>query len=250
MKFSVMTLFPEMIESVMGTSILGRAIQKGSVELSTYQIRDFASGKYKKVDDSLCGGGKGMLMLPEPLWQCLQKVEEDLGPLSQVKKIYLSPKGKVFNQSMAQSLAKEKNIVLLCGHYEGVDQRFLDLGKFEEVSIGDFVLTGGELPALVLMDAIARMLPEVLSEEATLLESHMNQLLEAKQFTKPAEWRGQKVPEVLLSGHHAEIEKYRRLSALAETKLKRPDLFSQVVLSAKEELALEAFIQEEQGESC
>lgn len=242
MKFSVMTLFPEMIETVMGTSILGRATQKGAFKVQTYQIRDFAEGKYKKVDDSLCGGGKGMLMLPEPLWQCFQKVSEDIGSSQKVRKIYLSPKGKVFHQEMAKSLAKEEHIVLLCGHYEGVDQRFLELAEFEEVSMGDFVLTGGELPALVLMDAVARMLPEVLSEEATRLESHMSLCLEAKQYTKPADWRGKKVPEVLLSGHHANIERYRYLSSLAETKLKRPDLFEKIELSAKDKKLLEEFI--------
>lgn len=244
MKISVLTLFPEMILQTASQSILGRAIAEEHIVLDTYQIRDFAVGKYKKVDDTLCGGGKGMLMMCEPIWQCLKHVQEKNAE-SPCRKIYLSPKGKVLTQDLVKSLAKEEHVLLLCGHYEGVDQRLIEAGEFEEISIGDFVLTGGELPALVLIDALARMLPEVLSEEATSEESHTRGLLEAKQYTKPAVWEGRKVPEVLLSGHHKKIEEYKFYSALSETFDKRRDLFEKFTLSSKEKEKWGKFYTEE-----
>ena len=218
-----MTLFPEMCEAFLSESIIGRARKKGIIEIKCHQIRDFAYDKHKRVDDTPYGGGKGMLMLAEPIYQCFENIcnEREKKPML----IYMSPKGQVLNQNIVKNLKDFDNIAILCGHYEGVDQRVLDELVDMQISIGDYVLTGGEMPALVLADAVARLVPGVLSENVCFEEeSHYDGLLEHPQYTKPYEWRGKKVPDVLLSGHHANIEKWKHEQALIETKKYRPDL--------------------------
>ena len=223
MRIDILTLFPEMCDTVLGESILGRAQKSGKVEFVTHQIRDYTLDKHGRVDDAPYGGGMGMIMQPQPIFDCFQAVCEELG--KRPKLIYLSPQGKTLTQAKVRELAELDNLVLLCGHYEGVDERVLEELVDEEVSIGDYVLTGGELPALVLCDAVARMLPGVLSDEACFTEeSHYSGLLEYAQYTRPPEWHGKTVPEVLLSGHHANIEAYRKEDALRRTKEKRPEL--------------------------
>lgn len=231
MLFSVLTLFPELIEQVIQTSITGRALDAGLFHIQAINIRDFAINDYGKVDDSLCGGGVGMLMMCQPVYEAREyalKEAEKLNPAIRKKPrtLYLSPKGRVFNQEMVDELKEEEHLIFLCGHYEGIDQRVLDEIEAEEVSIGDFVLTGGELAASVMMDAIVRQLPGVLpSEDAFAQESHYGGRLECRQYTKPQVWRNRPVPEVLLGGHHKKIEEWRELDGLRETLLKRPDLF-------------------------
>ena len=218
-----MTLFPEMCEAFLSESIIGRARKKGIIEIKCHQIRDFAYDRHKRVDDTPYGGGKGMLMLAEPIYKCFENIcnEREKKPML----IYMSPKGQVLNQNIAKNLKDFDNIAILCGHYEGVDQRVLDELVDMQISIGDYVLTGGEMPAMVLADAVARLVPGVLSENVCFEEeSHYDGLLEHPQYTKPYEWRGKKVPDVLLSGHHANIEKWKHEQALIETKKYRPDL--------------------------
>ncbi len=237
MLISVLTLFPELIRQVTGSSITGRAMQSGLYELETVQIRDYAVNHYGKVDDYCFGGGTGMLMMAEPVWQAWQKACRP--ELTRRRTIYLSPKGQVFNQAKAAELAGLDQLILLCGHYEGIDQRVLDEVVDEELSIGDYVLTGGELAACVVIDALLRLIPGVLpNEEAFSRESHMDGLLEYPQYTRPAEWHGQRVPDVLLSGHQANIDRWQRLQSLRETLQRRPDLFDRQKLSAEEWLNL------------
>mgnify|MGYP004619094051 FL=1 len=227
MIIDIMTLFPEMCEAFLSESIIGRARKKGIIEIKCHQIRDFAYDKHKRVDDTPYGGGKGMLMLAEPIYKCFENIcnEREKKPLL----IYMSPKGQVLNQNIAKNLKDFDNIAILCGHYEGVDQRVLDELVDMQISIGDYVLTGGEMPALVLADAVARLVPGVLSENVCFEEeSHYDGLLEHPQYTKPYEWRGKKVPDVLLSGHHANIEKWKHEQALIETKKYRPDLLEKL----------------------
>lgn len=222
-----MTLFPEMCEAFLSESIIGRARKKGIIEIKCHQIRDFAYDKHKRVDDTPYGGGKGMLMLAEPIYKCFENIcnEREKKPML----IYMSPKGQVLNQNIAKNLKDFDNIAILCGHYEGVDQRVLDELVDMQISIGDYVLTGGEMPALVLADAVARLVPGVLSENVCFEEeSHYDGLLEHPQYTKPYEWRGKKVPDVLLSGHHANIEKWKHEQALIETKKYRSDLLEKL----------------------
>ena len=239
MKISIMTLFPEMCERVLSESIIGRARKANKVEISCVNIRDFAGNKHNKVDDSPYGGGMGMVMSAAPIYNCFSslynaKTEE------KPHLIYLSPKGKTFTQQRAIELSKLNNIVLLCGHYEGVDQRVIDEIVDEEISVGDYVLTGGELPALIVADAVCRMLPGVLSDEVCFTEeSHFEGLLEYPQYTKPDTWQNRKVPEVLLSGHHANISKWRREMAIAETFKRRPEMLENAKLSKKEQKFLE-----------
>lgn len=222
-----MTLFPEMCEAFLSESIIGRARKKGVIEIKCHQIRDFAYDKHKRVDDTPYGGGKGMLMLAEPIYKCFENICNERGTRPML--IYMSPKGQVLNQNISKSLKNFENIAILCGHYEGVDQRVLDELVDMQISIGDYVLTGGELPALVLADTVARLVPGVLSENVCFEEeSHYNGLLEHPQYTKPYEWRGKKVPDVLLSGHHANIEKWKHEQALIETKKYRPDLLERL----------------------
>lgn len=233
MNFHVLTLFPEMIEQGMHTSIIGRAIAGGYLSIDAINIRDYAFNKHQKVDDYPYGGGAGMLMQAEPVYLAYESVQKKLGYRPRV--VYLTPQGEVFHQSMAKELAKEKDLVFLCGHYEGIDERVLDEIVTDYVSIGDYVLTGGELPAMVMMDSISRMVPAVLSnQESGETESFAENLLEYPQYSRPEEWHGQKVPPVLLSGHHANIEAWRREQSILRTAKRRPDLLKKADLTNKE----------------
>ena len=233
MNFHVLTLFPEMIEQGMHTSIIGRAIAGGYLSIDAINIRDYAFNKHQKVDDYPYGGGAGMLMQAEPVYLAYESVQKKLGYRPRV--VYLTPHGEVFHQTMAKELAKEKDLVFLCGHYEGIDERVLDEIVTDYVSIGDYVLTGGELPAMVMMDSISRMVPGVLSnQESGETESFAENLLEYPQYSRPEEWHGQKVPPVLLSGHHANIEAWRREQSILRTAKRRPDLLKKADLTNKE----------------
>ena len=233
MNFHVLTLFPEMIEQGMHTSIIGRAIAGGYLSIDAINIRDYAFNKHQKVDDYPYGGGAGMLMQAEPVYLAYESVQKKLGYRPRV--VYLTPQGEVFHQTMAKELAKEKDLVFLCGHYEGIDERVLDEIVTDYVSFGDYVLTGGELPAMVMMDSISRMVPGVLSnQESGETESFAGNLLEYPQYSRPEEWHGQKVPPVLLSGHHANIEAWRREQSVLRTAKRRPDLLKKADLTNKE----------------
>ena len=221
MRFDVLTLFPEMFAPV-EQSIIGRAEKNNLIELNLINFREFSKDKQKHVDDCPYGGGAGMVIKPDVIYDAYRSIVDKLD--YKPKLIYLTPQGKVFNQKMARELANEKHLILLCGHYEGIDQRVLDKVVDEEISIGDYVLTGGELPAMVLIDAISRNIDGVLKDESLVDESFNNDLLEYPQYTRPEVFMGEKVPEVLLSGHHANIEKWRREKSLEITKKKRPDL--------------------------
>jgi tRNA (guanine37-N1)-methyltransferase len=223
LRFDVAALFPEIIDGALRESIIGRGIKSGAIELFTHQIRDYARNKHRRVDDSPYGGGMGMVMQCEPIYRCFIETTETLSYTP--RKIYMSPQGKPLTQSLAKEFASEDGLFILCGHYEGIDQRVLDKIGFEEVSIGDYVLTGGELPAAVLIDTVARLVPGVLPEsEAFEIESFYDGLLEFPQYTKPEIWEDIRVPEVLLSGHHKNIEAWRREMAMEITKRKRPDI--------------------------
>ncbi|MBR3888738.1 MAG: tRNA (guanosine(37)-N1)-methyltransferase TrmD [Clostridia bacterium] len=224
MRFDVLTLFPEMFAPVK-ESILGRALDNNLIELNLINFREFSTDKSKHVDDTPYGGGAGMVIKPEPVYDAYKSIIEGLE--SKPKVIYLSPKGKVFNQQIARELAKEEHLILLCGHYEGIDQRVIDEIVDEEISIGDYVLTGGELPAMVLIDAISRNVEGVIKEESVEDESFSEGLLEYPQYTRPEVFMGRRVPEVLLSGHHANIANWRREQSLEITKKKRPDLIKE-----------------------
>ena len=233
MNFHVLTLFPEMIQQGMNTSIIGRAITGGYLSVEAINIRDYAFNKHQKVDDYPYGGGAGMLMQAEPVYLAYQSIEEKIGYRPRV--VYLTPQGSVFNQTMAKDFAKEKDLVFLCGHYEGIDERVLEEVVTDLVSIGDYVLTGGELPAMVMMDSISRMVPGVLSnQESGETESFAGNLLEYPQYSRPEEWHGKKVPPVLLSGHHANIEAWRREQSILRTAKNRPDLRKKADLTNKE----------------
>ena len=233
MNFHVLTLFPEMIQQGMNTSIIGRAITGGYLSVEAINIRDYAFNKHQKVDDYPYGGGAGMLMQAEPVYLAYQSIEEKIGYRPRV--VYLTPQGSVFNQTMAKDFAKEKDLVFLCGHYEGIDERVLEEVVTDLVSIGDYVLTGGELPAMVMMDSISRMVPGVLSnQESGETESFAGNLLEYPQYSRPEEWHGKKVPPVLLSGHHANIEALRREQSILRTAKNRPDLLKKADLTNKE----------------
>lgn len=218
MKFSVLTLFPEMFDT-MKQSIIGRAMEKDLITIETINIRDFSKDKHKKVDDTPYGGGAGMVMKPDVVYDAYQSIED-----KQAKVIYLSPQGKKLNQKKVEEFSKLEHIILLCGHYEGIDQRVIDEIVDEEISIGDYVLTGGELPAMVLMDSVSRYIEGVVNEESIKEESFSNGLLEYPQYTRPEEFMGRKVPEVLISGHHENIRKWREEQSLQITKQKRPDI--------------------------
>ncbi len=233
MRIDILTLFPEMCESVLDMSIIGRARKNGIIDVRAHNIRDYCENKHRRVDDYPYGGGLGMLMSPEPIAACFEAIcrQTSSRPLF----VYLSPKGKVFNQSMALQMSKCENICLLCGHYEGVDERLLEELVDMEISAGDYVLTGGELPALIVTDAVARLLPGVLSEKGCYEdESHMNGLLEYPQYTRPPVWRDRKVPDVLLSGHDANIAKWRREQSVLQTALRRPDMLEHAELTKKD----------------
>ena len=222
MKFNVLTLFPEMF-SALDESIIGRGKEKGLIDINLINIRDFSKNKHKKVDDTPYGGGAGMVMEPTVVYDAYCSVKEP-----NVKVIYMSPQGKTLNQQMVQDLAKEENIILLCGHYEGIDQRVIDEIVDEEISIGDYVLTGGELPAMVLIDSVSRYVEGVLKEDSVQEESFTDVLLEYPQYTRPEVFLGKRVPEVLLSGHHENIKKWRRNQSIINTYLKRPDLLKEI----------------------
>lgn len=233
MHFHVLTLFPEMIEQGMNTSIMGRAIERGYISLKATDIRDYAANKHNKVDDTPYGGGAGMVMQAAPVYGAYEAVKEQIGYRPRV--IYLTPQGSTFSQPMAEEFAKEQDLVFLCGHYEGIDERVLEEIVTDYVSIGDYVLTGGELPAMVMMDAISRLVPGVLHNEASAeFESFQGNLLEHPHYSRPEVWHEKRVPEVLLSGHHANIEKWRREQSVIRTAERRPDLLEKADLSAKE----------------
>ncbi len=233
MKFHVMTLFPEMIRDGLGTSITGRAMDQGHISLDAVNIRDYTTSKHKKVDDYPYGGGAGMLMQADPVYRTYEAITAEMENKPRV--IYLTPQGRTFNQSMAEELAREEELVFLCGHYEGIDERVIEEIVTDPVSIGDYVLTGGELPAMVMIDAIARLVPGVLSnKDSAHIESFHGNLLEYPQYSRPEEWHGKKVPEILLSGHHANVEKWRREQSLIRTAKYRPDLLSEAELTDEE----------------
>lgn len=232
MRIDIMTLFPDMCEAVMGESIIGRARKKGVLTVCCHQIRDYTDNKQKQVDDYPYGGGMGMVMYAQPIDACFRAVCDQAGARPHL--IYLTPQGAVLTQERAKELARLPNLCLLCGHYEGVDERVLDALVDEQISIGDFVLTGGELPALMLADCVARMVPGVLSDETCFTEeSHFSGLLEYPQYTRPAVWEGRAVPEELLSGHHANIARWRREQSLLRTRQRRPDLLEKAEREGK-----------------
>ena len=239
MNFYIMTLFPDMVMDGLNTSIIGRAVDKGLLDIEAVNIRDYAFNKHNSVDDYPYGGGAGMLMQAEPVYQCYEAVKKKIetkallsnpGTRKSPRVIYLSPQGKTFNQTMAEEFAQEEDLVFLCGHYEGIDERALENIVTDFVSIGDYVLTGGELPAMVVIDTVSRLVPGVLNnEESAETESFSDGLLEYPQYTRPADYNGKAVPEVLLSGHHANIEKWRHEKSLERTKKYRPDLYETYV---------------------
>lgn len=256
MNFYIMTLFPEMVENGLNTSIIGRAVNKGLLSIEAVNIRDYAFNKHNSVDDYPYGGGAGMLMQAEPVYQCYKAVEEKIHCRTAEKEqedncrpedrkktrvLYLSPQGKTFHQSMAEELAAEENLILLCGHYEGIDERVLEEIVTDYVSVGDYVLTGGELPAMIMVDAISRLVPGVLHNDVSAeFESFQDNLLEYPQYSRPEVWHEKRVPKILLSGHHANIEKWRREQSVMRTAKNRPDLLEKARLTEKEkELAKE-----------
>ncbi len=244
MDFYVMTLFPEMVMNGLNESITGRAIKKGLINVSAVNIRDYTKDKHGKTDDYPYGGGAGMVMQVQPIYDCykavIERAEAEYKP---PRTLYMSPQGRRFDQDFAKELSKEETLIFLCGHYEGVDERALELTNAEEVSLGDFVLTGGEYPAMVMIDCISRLIPGVLGkDDSAEIETFHDNLLEYPQYTRPEEFEGLKVPEILLSGHHANVEKWRREQSITRTLKKRPDLLEKAVLSKKEQKFLEGLL--------
>lgn len=235
MKFYIMTLFPDMVMQGLNTSIIGRAMDKGLLSIEAVNIRDYAFNKHNSVDDYPYGGGAGMLMQAEPVYQAYKAIEERTDASRKPRVVYLSPQGKTFSQGMAEELAGEEELVFLCGHYEGIDERVLEEIVTDYVSIGDYILTGGELPAMIMVDAISRLVPGVLHNDVSAeFESFQDNLLEYPQYSRPEIWHDKKVPEVLLSGHHANIEKWRREQSIIRTAKNRPDLLEKAELTEKE----------------
>lgn len=233
MNFYVATLFPEQVTDYLNTSITGRGIAKGAISLECIQMRDYAPNSYGRVDDTIYGGGTGMMIRCEPVYGACRKAEELAGEKPYT--VFMSPKGNVFNEKKAHELASHKNLLIICGHYEGIDARVTDLVCDEEISIGDYVLTGGETAAIVVIDAVARLVPGVLpNEEAYTVESHTGNLLEAPEYTMPAEWNGIAVPEVLRNGNDALIKDYNKAASLCDTLKRRPDLFDKEVISEED----------------
>ncbi len=225
MKFYILTLFPEMVEDGLNTSIIGRAVENGLIEIEAINIRDYTIDKHKKVDDYPYGGGAGMVMQAQPVYDTYMSIVERVG--HKIPCVYLTPQGKTFNQKMAKEYSELDEVVLLCGHYEGIDERVLEEIVTDYVSIGDYVLTGGELPAMIMVDAISRLVPGVLhNDDSTSQESFSNNLLEYPQYTRPEEWNGKKVPEILLSGNHAKVDEWRHEQSVLRTKANRPDLLN------------------------
>lgn len=231
MRIDILTLFPDMVQHALGESIIGRGQQAGYLDIRCHNIRDYSPDKHRRTDDYPYGGGQGMVMQCEPLARCLEAVREGRA----VHTALMSPRGPVFTQQKARELRLRQHIILICGHYEGIDQRFIDACVDEEISIGDYVLTGGEIAAMAVADAVCRMVPGVLAETASFEdESHFSGLLEYPQYTRPEIWQGVKVPAVLLSGHHANITAWRRGQALRLTRARRPDLFEKLPLSPQD----------------
>lgn len=230
MRIDILTLFPDMCDTVMSESIIGRARKNGKVQINCIDIRNYTQDKHRRVDDKPYGGGMGMVMTAQPIYDCFQSLCGELGCRPHL--IYLTPQGRTLTQERIKQLSKLDNIALLCGHYEGIDERVIEALEPEEISVGDYVLTGGELPALIVADAVSRMLPGVLSDDECFQEeSHYNSLLEYPQYTHPAEWQGRQVPEILLSGNHAKVDKWRREQSLKRTAGRRPDLLERAELS-------------------
>lgn len=243
MNYHVLTLFPEMIRQGLNTSIIGRAMEKNLITLEATDIRDFSENKHLKVDDYPYGGGAGMVMQAGPVYRAYEYVKNKIGKDKPLRVIYLTPQGKVFNQAMAEEFAKEEDLVFLCGHYEGIDERVLERIVTDNVSIGDYVLTGGELPSMVMMDAISRLVPDVLNNDVSAeIESFHDNLLEYPQYTRPEEFMGEKVPAVLLSGHHGNIDKWRREQSVIRTAMRRPDLLEGAELTNKEKKLVEEIL--------
>lgn len=233
MHFYILTLFPEMIESGLNTSIIGRAVQNGHLTITAVNIRDYTLDRHKKVDDYPYGGGAGMVMQAQPVYDAWESVIKQVG--YRPRTVYLTPQAEVFRQKMAKELACEQNLIFLCGHYEGIDERVLEEIVTDYVSIGDYVLTGGELPAMVMADAIARMVPGVLTnEQSGSTESLEGNLLEYPQYSRPREWNGKAVPDILLSGDHAKVDAWRREQSILRTMQRRPDLMAEAELTIKE----------------
>lgn len=245
MKIDILTLFPEIFDNIFNWSIIGRAVKKELVKLNCINIRDFSKDKHRRVDDYPFGGGPGMVMKPEPIYEAIDSVREDCS-----KVIYLSPKGKVYNQKTANRLSNEAHLILICGHYEGIDNRIIENYVDEVISIGDYVLTGGEIPTMVLLDSIVRLIPGVLtSEESFIEESHYDGLLEYPQYTRPREFKGHSVPSILLTGDHKRIEEWKMYKALKNTYLYRRDLLEKRDLTSKERELLEIIIAENKEKS-
>ena len=227
MRFHILTLFPEMVMQGLNTSIIGRGMERGLLSIEAIDIRDFAENKHNRVDDYPYGGGAGMVMQAGPVVKACRSVEERIGRKPRV--IYMTPQGRVFTQAIAEELSKEEDLIFLCGHYEGIDELALDAVVTDHMSIGDYVLTGGELPAMVMIDSISRLVPGVLhNEDSTSSESHQNFLLEYPQYSRPDEWHGLRVPEVLLSGDHAKVERWRKKQSILRTMRLRPDMFQKL----------------------
>ena len=243
MNFHILTLFPDMVMQGLSTSIIGRAKDRGLLSIEAVNIRDYTLERHKKVDDYPYGGGAGMLMQAQPVYDAWKSVVDRIG--YKPRTVYLTPQGPTFTQPMAKDLAQEKDLILLCGHYEGIDERVLEEIVTDYVSIGDYVLTGGELPAMVMIDAVSRLIPGVLHNDTSAeFESFQDNLLEYPQYTRPEEWHGKKVPEILLSGHHANIEKWRREQSVIRTAERRPDLLEKADLTQKEKELVKTLVKE------
>ena len=228
MKFDIMTLFPDLVEYVLGESVIGRAQKAGFIEISTHNIRDYSEDKHRRVDDTPYGGGKGMLMMAPPIYGCYSDICNKNQDVRSRRVVFMSPSGKVLNQKKAEELSKYDQLIILCGHYEGVDRRIIDEIVDEEISIGDYVLTGGEIPACILVDCVSRLVDGVLSDpECYKKESISSGLLEYPQYTRPYEFHGMTVPDVLISGHHGNIDKWRYEKSIELTKLNRPDIYEE-----------------------
>lgn len=245
MKFHIMTLFPDMIRDVMGTSIIGRAVEKGLLCIEAWNIRDYAFNKHNSVDDYPYGGGAGMLMQAEPVYQTYRAIMDSCEERENAPRVvYLSPQGKTFNQRMAEEFSREEELILLCGHYEGIDERVLEEIVTDYVSAGDYVLTGGELPAMMMVDAIARLIPGVLHNDVSAeFESFQDNLLEYPQYSRPEIWHDRQVPPILLSGHHANVEKWRREQSVIRTAKFRPDLLPGAALTLDEKRLAKTYLE-------
>ena len=246
MNYHILTLFPEMVMDGLNTSIIGRAVEKGLISIEAINIRDYSKDKHNHVDDAPYGGGAGMVMQPGPVCDSYEDLCRKIGKRPRV--LYMTPQGQTFNQSIAEELAKEEDLVFLCGHYEGIDERALELIVTDYLSVGDYVLTGGELPAMVMIDCISRLVPGVLNNDVSAeIESFHDNLLEYPQYTRPVVYEGKKVPEVLLSGHHKNIETWRRQQSIKRTLERRPDLLADANLSKKEKQYLAELLAEQES---